>query len=57
VTPPLRRLSSIVFQVITNGPPNGPDPPSTSIPPLIVLKWIWTFAAPVAWTPPLIVPV
>src|SRR5881396_3413241 len=40
-----------------NGPPDGPDPPWMSMPPLIVAKWICTFAGFVAWTPPLILPV
>src|SRR5215213_6763104 len=57
VTPPLILLSSIAFQVMSNGPPNGPDPPCTAIPPLIVVKWIWTEAGFVALTPPVIVPV
>src|SRR3954447_2510287 len=51
------RLSSIAFHVRPNGPPNGPDPPCTSIPPLIVVKWICTEAGFVARPPPLIVPV
>jgi hypothetical protein len=46
-----------VFQVTSNGPPNGPEPPWMSMPPLIVLKWICTFIAFQAWTPPLIVAV
>src|SRR5690242_5288430 len=57
VAPPLITLSSIVFQVMSNGPPNGPDPPWTSIPPSIVEKWICTDAAFVPWTPPEIVAV
>src|SRR5690242_5812479 len=50
------RLSSIVFHVIPNGPPNAPEPPLTSMPPLIVTKCSCTFAAPAAWTPLEIVP-
>ena len=57
VTLPWIELSSIVFHVTSKGPPNGPEPPCTSMPPLIVVKWICTDIASVAWTPPLIVPV
>src|SRR5437667_17150 len=46
------RLSSIAFQVISKGPPNGPEPPCTSIPPSMAAKWICTDAGSVAWTPP-----
>ena len=56
LTPPLIWLSSIVVQVMSNGPPNGPEPPCDSIPPLIVMKWICRFAGFVACTPPLMVP-
>src|SRR5438445_6866415 len=51
------RLSSKVFHVTSNGPPNGPDPPWILTPPLIVEKWICTFMASFATTPPLIVAV
>src|SRR5512133_2639673 len=57
LTEPLMTLSSIVFQVTSNGGPNGPAPPTRVTPPLIELKWICTEAAFVERTPPLIVPV
>src|SRR4029078_5384636 len=37
LTPPLIWLSSIVVHVMSNGPPNGPEPPCDSTPPLIVV--------------------
>src|SRR5947207_3060139 len=49
------RLSSIVFHVTSNGPPNGPAPPRSTTPPLIVEKWIWTELALCELTPPEIV--
>ena len=49
-------LSSTVLKVGPNAP-KGPEPPWRSTPPLIVLKWISTSAAFVAWTPPVIVAV
>ena len=57
LTPPWITLSSIAFQVMSNGPPKAPEPPSTRTPPLIVAKWICTDAGSVAWTPSSIVPV
>jgi hypothetical protein len=57
LTIPLTTLSSIVFHVTPNGPPKGPEPPTRLMPPLTLLKWIWTEAAFVACTPPEIVPV
>jgi hypothetical protein len=41
VTAPLIVLSSIAFHVMPNGPPNGPAPPWDTMPPLMVVKWIW----------------
>src|SRR5436309_10155783 len=49
-------LSSMAFQVTSNGPPNGPEPPTSSRPPLIVAKWICTEAAWSPCTPLVMVP-